>query len=117
MMGIARSSLAPLLAATLLLLSSVLAGPTPPTWVSAAGQQAGYVAAWGLDADGQLGVAPCCGPRPYPWPVSSIPDAVSVAAGDRHGLAVRADGTVWSWGSDDASQLGTGAAGKVTAPA
>ncbi|MEI6727059.1 MAG: hypothetical protein WCN81_12655, partial [Actinomycetes bacterium] len=35
---------------------------------------------------------------------------VSIAAGDAHTAAVRSDGTLWAWGSDQYGQLGNGAA-------
>jgi alpha-tubulin suppressor-like RCC1 family protein len=41
-----------------------------------------------------------------------LADVVAVAAGGRHSLAVRADGTVLAWGANDRGQLGTG----TTAP-
>lgn len=41
-------------------------------------------------------------------PAESLPDAVAVAAGKYFSLAVLADGTVASWGENDAGQLGLG---------
>jgi alpha-tubulin suppressor-like RCC1 family protein len=40
--------------------------------------------------------------------VGADPDWVDVASGSRHVLARRADGSVWSWGANDAGQLGLG---------
>lgn len=36
---------------------------------------------------------------------------VSISAGFAHGLAVKADGTLWAWGSNQTGQLGTGLVG------
>lgn len=49
------------------------------------------IAAWGYDASGQIDV---------PW----ITDAVAIAAGASHSLALRSDGTVVAWGSNSAGQ-------------
>lgn len=75
----------------------------------------GVAAAWGLDADGQLGVVPCCAPRPAATPVASLSPFTAIAAGERHSLAVSA-GTVWVWGSNDAGQLGLPTEGNVIQP-
>ena len=43
------------------------------------------------------------------WPSSTgLTDVVSLAAGDFHAVAVRADGSVWSWGRNDSGQMGDG---------
>jgi alpha-tubulin suppressor-like RCC1 family protein len=41
---------------------------------------------------------------------------VSIASGIAHGLAVRNDGTVWSWGWNDSGQLGNGIQGSRANP-
>jgi alpha-tubulin suppressor-like RCC1 family protein len=39
----------------------------------------------------------------------TIPDSfIAISAGGSHSLAIRADGTLWAWGANDSSQLGTG---------
>jgi len=38
----------------------------------------------------------------------AITGIVSVAAGNAHTIALRNDGTVWSWGSNGVGQLGDG---------
>ena len=41
----------------------------------------------------------------------------AVAAGNAHSLALRADGSVWAWGANEAGQLGLGTANPVLTPA
>lgn len=59
----------------------------------------GQVHAFGPSNDfGELGPQRA-GPDGVPGFV--LDDAVAIAAGERHGLALRKDGTVWMWGQDD----------------
>jgi len=44
----------------------------------------------------------------YPLQVVGLPKIKAFAAGDGHVLALTEDGQVWSWGANDAGQLGTG---------
>jgi hypothetical protein len=53
---------------------------------------AGQLRAWGSDSDGQITRLPTEGTY------------MAVAAGDAHGLALRADGTVVAWGQNDSGQ-------------
>jgi alpha-tubulin suppressor-like RCC1 family protein/mRNA-degrading endonuclease toxin of MazEF toxin-antitoxin module len=69
------------------------------------------VVAWGYDADGQLGDAGGNVDQPTPVPVTGLgagSGVVAVAAGAHHSLALKADGSVLSWGRDDHGQLGDG---------
>ena len=43
-----------------------------------------------------------------PGQVSNLDQVVAIAAGAFFGLVLRADGTVWAWGQNDAGQLGNG---------
>ena len=68
----------------------------------------GTVWAWGLNGDGQLGDGTTT-QRTTPVMVSSLSGTfVAVAGGAFHSLALRADGTVWSWGRNSNGQLGDG---------
>jgi len=74
---------------------------------------------WGDDSSGQLGHEPV-GSKSVPTCLKS-PDtrefqAVAVAAGGRHTLAIRSDGSLWSWGANDVGQLGRPDAAAVTNP-
>lgn len=68
----------------------------------------GSVFAWGANNFGQIGVG-CtlynCSKIPSPRKVMS--NAISVAAGCCHSLAVKKDGTVWGWGRLYDGQLGS----------
>ncbi len=46
--------------------------------------------------------------RLEPTQVHDLVQVVAIASGDQHHLALRADGTVWSWGIGDMGENGTG---------
>jgi alpha-tubulin suppressor-like RCC1 family protein len=78
----------------------------------------GTVWAWGYNADGQIGDGTTT-QRTSPvevFEVSDLTDVVAIGAGRTHSLAVKSDGTVWSWGDDFYSQLGDGATTDRTTP-
>ena len=81
-----------------------------------------------LASDGSLW---SCGEQRLSWPVLGLSntnlgkttefrrighdaDWVSIAAGDSHSLAIKADGTLWAWGGNYSFQLGDGT--KITRP-
>lgn len=75
----------------------------------------GTVLSWGFNGAGQLGngtTGDCSTPdgpdcvQPSPGPVSGLTDVTDVAAGANHGLALRSDGSVWTWGSNAFGQIG-----------
>lgn len=69
----------------------------------------GTVWAWGSGASGQLGGTSGAGvQRSVPGPVPGVTDAVAIAAGTAHALALRSDGTVLGWGFNGRGQLGNG---------
>jgi alpha-tubulin suppressor-like RCC1 family protein len=74
----------------------------------------GTVWAWGSNRSGQLGDGTLTD-RNAPVKVSGLAGITAlVATGDNywwaHSLALRNDGTVWAWGSNDSGQLGDGTA-------
>jgi alpha-tubulin suppressor-like RCC1 family protein len=75
----------------------------------------GTVWAWGVNLAGGLGDGTTTD-RSTPVPVSGIERVVAVAAGGGlHSLAVKDDGTAWTWGANYAAQLGDGTiAGRLT---
>ncbi|MCM2357051.1 MAG: zinc-ribbon domain-containing protein [Geobacteraceae bacterium] len=66
----------------------------------------GTVWSWGSNSDGQLGYGERGGLVTAPARVPGIDGVTSVAAGALHTLALKSDGTVWSWGSNEHGQLG-----------
>ena len=73
------------------------------------------VSAWGYNGLGALGDGTTV-TRSLPGPVPGLADAVEVAAGAFHSLAVKPDGTVWAWGANNLGQLGDGTTTQRQAP-
>jgi alpha-tubulin suppressor-like RCC1 family protein len=46
--------------------------------------------------------------RYLPVPVTGISGVIAASGGDYHSLALKSDGTPWSWGYNAYGQLGTG---------
>ncbi|QNM97629.1 RCC1 domain-containing protein [Chitinimonas koreensis] len=74
----------------------------------------GRVYSWGWNGDCQLGnstgPAGNCVASSRPGLVASLAGAKAVAVGDTHTVALKSDGSVWSWGSNAYGQLGNGSA-------
>ena len=68
---------------------------------------------WGWNQDGQLGDG---GTASRATPISIRTGALEnwayVIAGDRHTVAVRRDGSLWAWGSNEHGQFGDGGSGQ-----
>ena len=82
-------------------------------------QTDGSLWAWG-SRDGSV-LSHVGGPLPGPGPITS-PRLFSAgpwacaSAGQRHAAAVRADGTLWTWGMNDGGQLGNGTVYQASFP-
>ncbi|MEV8588410.1 chromosome condensation regulator RCC1 [Streptomyces sp. NPDC051180] len=76
----------------------------------AAAVRNGRVLAWGSDAYGQLGdgLPDPAAPATRPVAVQGLTRVTSVSAGCQFAVALREDGTVWSWGRNHEGQLGDG---------
>jgi hypothetical protein len=76
----------------------------------------GTMWAWGENLYGQLGDGTTA--REQPAPVRSVPgnDWKEVATGGPHSVALKRDGTLWSWGNNWAGQLGDGGTNFSRAP-
>jgi len=71
----------------------------------------GIVWAWGKNGYGQLGSAIGTGTplsTSVPTIVPGLVDIIAVAAGAEHSVALKRDGTVWTWGRNTTGQLGNG---------
>ncbi|MGW1122073.1 RCC1 domain-containing protein [Streptomyces tanashiensis] len=69
----------------------------------------GRVLAWGSNASKQLGTGQdTTNPYKNPIPVQSLDKVKDVGAGCDFSVALRQDGTVWTWGKGDNGRLGTG---------
>ncbi|MBC7940211.1 MAG: hypothetical protein H7Z19_10685 [Chitinophagaceae bacterium] len=77
----------------------------------------GTVVAWGPNDSGQLGNGPSGAsgelgryPKPSITPVrvTGLTDIIQIAAGSKHAIALRQDGTVWAWGTRDEGAIGDG---------
>lgn len=66
----------------------------------------GTVWSWGYDNNGQLGDDIALTDQATPVAVATISSITKLAGGFYHALALKSDGTVWSWGDDANGQLG-----------
>ena len=66
---------------------------------------------WGRNFNGALGMGQTPARLPNsPEPLLVLENVVSVSAGRHHTLAIRDDGSLWAWGMNNESQIGTGSA-------
>lgn len=69
----------------------------------------GTLWSWGRNNYGQLGQNIATGTtRSSPVQVGSLTNWSKIAAGSYHALAIKTDGTLWSWGNNGNGQLGLG---------
>jgi alpha-tubulin suppressor-like RCC1 family protein len=68
----------------------------------------GSLWAWGNNDSFQLGDGTTISHRINPHSIGSAWNWASVSAGDRHAVARRTDGSLWTWGWNDRGQLGNG---------
>ena len=75
----------------------------------------GEIYAAGINTEGQLGDNTTT-TRPTRFKISGISGVKQVSAGYQHALAVKPDGSVYSWGHNEHSKLGNGGTSSVYAP-
>jgi len=66
----------------------------------------GTVWGWGNNTSGQIGNGTNISPQLTPVQATNLVDVVAISAGQYHSLALKADGTVWAWGTNNCGQLG-----------
>jgi len=81
----------------------------------------GTVWTWGLNARGQLGNGTTTdSSKPVqvlgPGGTGHLNDIIAVMGGEQHNIALKSDGTVWTWGSNKENQLGDGNATDSSTP-
>jgi alpha-tubulin suppressor-like RCC1 family protein/peptidoglycan/xylan/chitin deacetylase (PgdA/CDA1 family) len=77
----------------------------------------GSLWSWGENTYGQLGLGDTATIHVVASRVGDKTDWTAVACGDYHSLAVKADGSLWSWGANSFGQLGLGDTDARTTPA
>ena len=78
----------------------------------------GTLWSWGNNQYGQLGLG-TSGAGTYkssPTQVGALTTWLNIACGDFHSLAVKTDGTLWSWGNNSGGQLGLGNTTSYSSP-
>ena len=68
----------------------------------------GTVWSWGDNSEGQLGDGTTIDNKNMPTMVLDLYNIVLIASGWYHGLAMKDDGSIWSWGYNKYGQLGDG---------
>ncbi|MFM2057677.1 MAG: hypothetical protein RLY71_2062 [Pseudomonadota bacterium] len=68
----------------------------------------GKIFVWGANGSARLGLGSDGGAVATPVQLTSLSNIIAVAAGDTHSLALRSDGAIFTWGSNEAGQLGLG---------
>jgi hypothetical protein len=78
----------------------------------------GTVWAWGYNGSGQLGdgMSGLGNYRSSPFQVLNLTGVTAVTGGAYHSLAVKNDGTAWTWGNNSHGQLGDGTTTDRAAP-
>jgi alpha-tubulin suppressor-like RCC1 family protein len=71
----------------------------------------GSVWTWGYNWEGELGTGESDWRRANPASIVGLTNVVAIAGGAAHGLTLKSDGTIWSWGQDSEGSLGYGTVG------
>ncbi|MCL6591934.1 MAG: putative Ig domain-containing protein [Firmicutes bacterium] len=76
----------------------------------------GTVWAWGRNWDGQLGNGTSVNYETTPVPVQGLSGVIFIACGQNHSLALKSDGSIWTWGKNNYGQLGEGSTNNRNIP-
>jgi alpha-tubulin suppressor-like RCC1 family protein len=99
---------------TIVSVSSPIQIGTLTNWASLAGMTETFHAtktdgtlwSWGLNNAAQLGQNNVATGLSSPVQIGTLTNWANIAAGYRHGAAIKTDGTLWAWGYNTAGQLG-----------
>jgi T5SS/PEP-CTERM-associated repeat protein len=76
----------------------------------------GTVWGWGFNELGQVGDGTMVSPRLSPRQVVGLSEIRSASCKDHYAVALKSDGTVWTWGSNNNGQLGDGTTTNRSSP-
>ena len=83
-------------------------------WFSLALTHDGIVEAWGTNGEGEFGTGSASPSKSQvPIPVPGLTDIIAIDAGYSHGIALRSDGLVFTWGSNTSGECGRGPASSI----
>lgn len=68
----------------------------------------GSLWSWGLNNYGQLGLGDSMITRTTPTPIGNDSDWSAIVCGFGHSIALKTDGSLWTWGYNSSGQLGLG---------
>ncbi|MBM2815176.1 MAG: hypothetical protein HW421_1938, partial [Ignavibacteria bacterium] len=85
-------------------------------WHTIAIKSDGTLWAWGWNSNGQVGDGTSSNIRLSPVQIGTGTNWASVSGGYAHTIAIKNDGTLWSWGRNDAGQLGDGSTTQRNSP-
>ncbi len=75
----------------------------------------GTIWSWGNNSSSQLGHGVGSSTTPTPGQIPNFGNVVSIAAGVRHSVALKSDGSVWGWGLNSLGEVGDGTSNTVSA--
>ncbi|RXR20916.1 T9SS type A sorting domain-containing protein [Flavobacterium amnicola] len=76
----------------------------------------GTLWAWGNNADGQIGVGSNAARFNIPQQIGTDTNWSKISAGDEYCVAIKTDGTLWTWGDNTYGQLGDNSTADKNAP-
>ena len=85
-------------------------------WHTIALKSDGTVWTWGDNTYGELGDGSSLDVRAIPMQISGLSDVVAIEGGFYHTVALKSDGTIWTWGYNEYGELGDGTNTNTSTP-